>query len=157
MTDKTKIILFDIDGTLADIEHRRGYVRTKPSNWKAFNSTMHLDERHEVVIDTFNALKATGNYYMVSFTGRSERFKGVTEGWLFDNGIEVDELHMRTEDEERHGVKDSIVKKRMLDELISNHPDKKVMGVFDDRLQVVEMWQENGIFVFDVGQGKGDF
>ena len=29
-------IIFDIDGTIADIEHRRVYVRSKPKNWRAF-------------------------------------------------------------------------------------------------------------------------
>jgi hypothetical protein len=26
-------VIFDIDGTLADPEHRRHYVRVKPKNW----------------------------------------------------------------------------------------------------------------------------
>ena len=157
MSDPKKIILFDIDGTLADLEHRRGYVRRKPSNWEAFNNTMGDDGPHEVVIDTFNALRATGNYYMVIFTGRSDRFEDLTVKWLEEYGIVYDELHMRTHSDESNHVKDSIVKKEMLDNLIANHPNKKIMGVFDDRLQVVEMWIENGIWVFDVGQGKGDF
>jgi hydroxymethylpyrimidine pyrophosphatase-like HAD family hydrolase len=32
------LICFDIDGTLANIEHRLDYVRSKPKNWKAFDS-----------------------------------------------------------------------------------------------------------------------
>lgn len=157
MSNRKKIILFDIDGTLSNLEHRRGYVRRKPSNWKAFNETMGEDTPNQVVFDVFNAMKATGEYYMVIFTGRTDRYKDLTVKWLADMGIEYDELHMRTHEEERTQVKDSIVKKGMLDSLLSNHPDKTVMGVFDDRLQVVEMWIENGIWVFDVGQGKGDF
>jgi len=153
-----KIVIFDIDGTLADIEHRRGYVRGPRSdqNWGAFNKTMHLDGVNEIVVDTYNALSATGKYHMVIFTGRGDDFKQVTVDWLADNDIAYDELHMRSDVHEK-GVKDSIVKKGMLDRLTEAHPDKTVSGVFDDRLQVVEMWQENGIFVFDVGQGEGDF
>lgn len=157
MQNPKKICIFDIDGTLSNLEHRRNYVRRKPANWGAFNATMGEDGRNEVVIDTFNALCATGDYHMVIFTGRSDRFREVTETWLSDNGINYDELHMRTHTDESNHVRDSIVKKAMLDDLIARHPDKKIMGVFDDRLQVVEMWIENGIWVFDVGQGRGDF
>jgi hydroxymethylpyrimidine pyrophosphatase-like HAD family hydrolase len=35
-----KTIVCDIDGTVANIEHRRQYVATKPKNWKAFNAGM---------------------------------------------------------------------------------------------------------------------
>ncbi len=33
----------------------------------------------------------------------------------------------------------------------------KIECVFDDRKKVVEMWVRRGIFVFDVSQGRGDF
>ena len=37
-----KVIVFDIDGTLANIEHRRAFVATKPKNWKAFTAALIL-------------------------------------------------------------------------------------------------------------------
>jgi hypothetical protein len=32
-----------------------------------------------------------------------------------------------------------------------------ILGVFDDRNQVTNMWEEKGIFVFNVGQGRANF
>ena len=152
-----KLVIFDIDGTLANIEHRRGYAQTKPSNWYAFNNTMHSDTPNEIVVDVYQSLADTGKYHMIIFTGRSERQHDVTVEWLLNNNIIFDELYMRSAEEEDKRVKDSIVKKRLLDNLIERHPEKEIMGVFDDRKQVVDMWLENGLFVFDVGQGKSDF
>lgn len=31
-----KTIVFDIDGTLADLSHRRHHVESRPKNWDAF-------------------------------------------------------------------------------------------------------------------------
>ena len=47
----TKVIVFDIDGTLANIEHRRSFVATKPKNWKAFNAGIVNDTPHEDLVE----------------------------------------------------------------------------------------------------------
>lgn len=52
-------IIFDIDGTLADIAHRRHHVETKPKNWSAFQVAAHLDGCHEVIVC---AQVAEGNF-----------------------------------------------------------------------------------------------
>jgi hypothetical protein len=49
---------------------------------------------------------------------------------------------------------DSVVKGEIADEIQKTY---NILGVFDDRKRVVDMWSNRGIFVFDVGQGKGDF
>jgi len=42
MTTK-KVICWDIDGTLANITHRRQFVASHPKNWPAFNRAMVKD------------------------------------------------------------------------------------------------------------------
>lgn len=37
------VIIFDIDGTLADCEHRRYFLNETPPNWKSFNESMVTD------------------------------------------------------------------------------------------------------------------
>ena len=49
---------------------------------------------------------------------------------------------------------DAIIKSEIADEIEKEY---NIFCVFDDRKRVVDMWIERGIFVFDVGQGKGDF
>lgn len=47
------LVVFDIDGTLANIEHRLDYVRSKPKNWKAFDAGIPNDKVNEPVAAIF--------------------------------------------------------------------------------------------------------
>jgi hypothetical protein len=58
---------------------------------------------------------------------------------------------MRKEKDNRN---DAIIKSEIADEIEKEY---NILCVFDDRKRVVDMWINRGIFVFDVGQGKGDF
>ena len=148
------LICFDIDGTLANIEHRLDYVRSKPKNWKAFDAGIPNDKVNEPVAEAFDALKAAGNEIIFA-SGRNERSRDATMKWLQDNHLwdYRAKLYMRKADDFRN---DSIVKREMLDEIIADYGKKPDM-VFDDRPRVVKMWRDAGIFVFDVYQGEEDF
>ena len=148
------LVVFDIDGTLANIEHRLDYVRSKPKNWKAFDAGIPNDKVNEPVAKVFYAMVAEGNTIVLA-SGRNERTREATEKWLYENsffGFDI-KLYMRKADDFRN---DSIVKREMLDEIIADYGKKPDM-VFDDRPRVVNMWRDAGIFVFDVYQGEEDF
>jgi hypothetical protein len=148
------LVVFDIDGTLANIEHRLDYVRSKPKNWKAFDAGIPNDKVNFPVAEIFWTLEETGAYDIVLASGRNERSRQATKEWLRANGLGgYQKLYMRKTDDFRN---DSIVKREMLDEIIDFYGKKPDM-VFDDRPRVVNMWREAGIFVFDVYQGKEDF
>ena len=36
----TKVVIFDVDGTLMNVNHRRHYVNGPNKDWKAFNEAM---------------------------------------------------------------------------------------------------------------------
>ena len=147
------LVVFDIDGTLANIEHRLDYVRSKPKNWKAFDAGIPNDEVNELVVAIYDALVADGHTIVLA-SGRNERSRKATEDWLSKNFLNAHKkLYMRKEADYRN---DSIVKREMLDEIIADYGKKPDM-VFDDRPRVVNMWRDAGIFVFDVYQGKEDF
>jgi len=129
MRDKM-LVVFDIDGTLANIEHRLDYVRSKPKNWKAFDAGIPNDAVNPYVAEAFHSLKAAGNEIIFA-SGRNERSRDDFRG-------------------------DDIVKREILDEIIADYGRKPDM-VFDDRPRVVRMWREEGIFVFNVYQGDEDF
>jgi hypothetical protein len=105
-------IVVDIDGTLADIRHRRHYVASKPKNWKAFNAAMHLDTLNCDVAWTIRALWVYDHPYVskeedawveqskgvkvrveyerpriLLASGRGEESREVTETWLKTNKI----------------------------------------------------------------------
>lgn len=146
------IVVFDIDGTLAKIDHRLHHIKKKPKDWASFDSSISEDEVNEPVASVLRAMFDAKHTILLA-SGRNERSRDRTERWLLDNGLNLhDELYMRPKMDYRC---DSIVKKEILDQIIIDYgkPDM----VFDDRPRVVNMWRENGIFVFDVYQGKEDF
>lgn len=148
------LVCFDIDGTLANIEHRLDYVRSKPKNWKAFDAGIPNDKVNFPVAQTFYSLRDAG-HEMIFASGRSDRTRTETMKWLIDNDLwdQDAKLYMRKEGDFRN---DSIVKREMLNEIIDFYGKKPDM-VFDDRPRVVKMWRDAGIFVFDVYQGTEDF
>ena len=148
------LVVFDIDGTLANIEHRLDYVRSKPKNWKAFDAGIPNDKVNLPVAEVFWALDATDQHTIILASGRNERSRQATENWLRKNSLNAyDKLYMRKADDFRG---DDIVKQEILDEIIADYGKKPDM-VFDDRPRVVRMWRDNGIFVFNVYQGEEDF
>lgn len=149
---KLKAIIFDLDGTLCDVKHRRQYVATKPRNWDAWNGGIINDNPIPQVLEVFNALKDRFVIFFVS--GRSDDYRDVTVQWLENHGIteyDYNGLLMRKYKDHRD---DAIVKGEIADQIEKNY---EIFAVFDDRRRVIDEWIRRGYFVFDVGQGKGNF
>ncbi len=140
-------VIFDVDGTIANTEHRKHHVATKPKNWKAWNAEMINDEPNWDIVDMLQILR---NYFTILIvSGRGEENKEVTETWFKQNGILYDKLYMRKEKDYRQ---DAIVKQEILDQI--RKEGYNVAFVFDDRNQCVEMWRRNGIRCFQVADGS---
>lgn len=148
------LVVFDLDGTLANIEHRLGYVRSKPKNWPAFDAGIPNDTVNQTVAEVFHALKAAGNEIIFA-SGRSEKTRDNTMKWLRDNGLwdYRSKLYMRKADDYRS---DDVIKREILNDIIADYGRKPDM-VFDDRKRVVDMWRRNGIWVFDCNQSGEEF
>lgn len=142
------VVIFDIDGTLANGEHRQKYVREKPKNWMRYNDLMHLDTVHEHVKLMYQYLHRPMYRFIVS--GREDRYRQVTEKWLTDNQIiDWDGLFMRKAGDYRS---DDIVKEEIFNTYFGNMKER-ILCVFDDRPRVIRMWRKIGIPVFDCGLG----
>ena len=147
------LCVFDLDGTLCNIEHRLGYVRTKPKNWKAFEAGIINDTVNEPVAEVYRAL-VRANSTIVLASGRSEDSKETSETWLRKNDLwGWDKLYMRKSGDYRA---DDIVKREILDEIISDYGKKPDLWI-DDRPRVVKAIRDCGVFVMDVYQGVEDF
>jgi FMN phosphatase YigB (HAD superfamily) len=131
-----KAILVDIDGTLADVEHRVHHVQSDTKNWKAFNDGMVHDELNLWCADLIRAMNKEG-YKIVFITGRGESYR---EEWMNKNNIEFDKLYMRPKNDRRE---DFDVKKELYEKEIKNI--YKVLFVVEDRASVVKMWREIGL------------
>lgn len=145
-----KAIIVDVDGTVADCEHRRYHLDT--NNWPGFFGAMADDGVFTHTIEVINALRAQG-YKVLIVTARPDDndYKQVTQTWLAENGIAYDGYYMRAGGDYR---KDNIVKQEILGQIL-NDGFEPVMA-FDDRTQVVEMWREMGIPCMQVNEGDFD-
>ena len=92
-------IIFDVDGTLMDIEHRRHFVEQSPRNFKAFRDEMVNDTPNEDIVMMANLLKKAGHRILIS-TGRLEKDKELTLKQLKDAGVEFDLALFRLKEEE---------------------------------------------------------
>jgi hypothetical protein len=146
---KKDCYVFDLDGTLCDVRHRRQYVATKPRNWDAWNAGLVNDHPHSPVLHVLQGLAQ--QYEILIVSGRSDDYRQQTEEWLAKYSVPYNNLYMRKYRDHRD---DSVVKTEIANEIEQTH---RILGVFDDRQRVVNMWIERGIWVFDVGQGKGNF
>ncbi len=137
--------IFDLDGTLALIEHRRHYVEGKKKNWPAFFKACFKDAPNTPVIATFKALVAAGHRVEI-WSGRSDIVRTETEAWLEKHGIKASFLkHMR---EDKDYTPDDILKRNWL---LAEH--EKPAAIFDDRNKVVSMWRGEGLPCFQVAPG----
>lgn len=148
-------IICDLDGTLCDITHRLHYVKNineDPNfkkDWKGFFNGIANDKvRPEIrarLIEKYNKGK---NIIYVS--ARPETYRKETEAWLAKHNLTFAwTLIMRGS---KDGRPDTEVKRDILNKYF---PNKKAISlVIDDRPSVIRMWKEEGLEVWDVGNGK---
>ncbi len=134
--------IVDIDGTLANHGQRDVYNTAEAAT----------DTVIQPVKTLVNSMVHCG-YYLFVFSGRDEKFRGLTEEWLKANGIDYWRLYMRPEGDTRP---DYIIKRELFDKAFSDG-EYSPLFVFDDRKQVKRMWVDMGLFVFDVNQRDIEF
>jgi 3-deoxy-D-manno-octulosonate 8-phosphate phosphatase KdsC-like HAD superfamily phosphatase len=131
-----EVIIVDLDGTLADCNHRVHHVQKDPKDWKSFNSLIHEDDLNiwcKKIIDSMGSHGVS----TILLTGRNEATRTVTEKWLKDHKIDYLELFMRGVDDDRS---DSDIKKEIYLKQIA--PLYDTLFVVEDRLSVVKMWRD---------------
>jgi phosphoglycolate phosphatase-like HAD superfamily hydrolase len=143
------LYIFDIDGTLADLTHRLYLVRLPQPDWETFHKLCPDDVPIWEVITVARALAAAGHILVFS-TGRMESNRAATDAWLRKYRVCLGNLFMRADGDHRE---DFVVKSELLEKIKRTFPEEKIGGAFEDRQQVVDMYRENGIRVFQVAKG----
>ena len=145
METKTPVVIFDLDGTLALIEHRRHFVTDGNKDWDSFFAACVDDLPNIPVIETCRALH--DQHYIINiFSGRSDAVKEETKSWLKLHGIPHATLVMRREGDFTSDVE---LKRSWIDSELR----EKTLMVFDDRDSVVKMWREEGFVCAQVAAG----
>ena len=140
------MIVFDIDGTLANADHRLHYIMTKPKQWDKFYEACGRDTLIMPIAQVLYSLESTNKIYFM--TGRSDSVRDVTLEWLQRYSLwqyNDSKLLMRKEGDFRQ---DTIVKAEMAEPYLDD-----IKMVFEDRSGVVKMWRELGITCLQVTEG----
>lgn len=173
------IVIFDLDGTLALIDHRRHFVETrcpaclgskreavgglslpcqhcggtgkKKPNWGAFYRACVDDLPNEPVIAAMRAHMAAGHHCMV-VSGRSDEVRPETEAWLFRHvfsGMACTFAPIMRAAGDF--TPDDDLKRQWLND--GTIPRERVLCAYDDRDKVVAMWRSEGVPCFQVAPG----
>ena len=141
-----EIVIFDIDGTLADVSERIHHVRNKPKNWKAFFQGMAQDKAIHSMVRLCNILYGSG-IQIVLCSGRKEEYREQTIQWLAQQGVNYHDLFLRKDNDRRS---DTEVKR----ELLASLDKSKILFVVEDRSRVVEMWRSEGLVCLQCAPGE---
>jgi len=149
---KPNIVIADLDGTIALIEHRRHWLDkdrhaelTSDERWRTFFAHCHDDLPNWPVIYTLQALQCAG-YYIHIFSGRSDEVREQTTDWLDAFNIPYTHLRMRAAGD---FTKDEELKRQW----VAEYDLSQILCVFDDRQKVVDMWRSLGLACFQVAPG----
>lgn len=145
MTDK--IVIFDLDGTLANIDHRLHHVQNGNKNWDAFYKACPDDGPIDPIIELARMCDDAGHAVVIS-SGRSENVRAETEAWLDKHGVNYARLFMRPN---QCFVPDQALKKAWLDEGLFG-PKENILFVVEDRDRMVQMWRQQGLLTLQCAQ-----
>lgn len=88
------LAVFDVDGVLADVEHRRHHVSGARRDWAAFFAAAADDALLEQGAALAHQEQHAGRL-LVYLSGRPERLRAVTLNWLRHNGLPMADLVLR--------------------------------------------------------------
>ena len=160
-------IIFDLDGTLANIDARRAKsLSNDKMDWDVFFNPENISlDKPNLPVIKMAQLFAEDGFRIVIFSGRNDRSFFTTKSWLTRNRVPFDLLVMIPDKfqsdswpiakgnpatKEMRWMPDEILKKEMLDTFINMD---EVFLVVDDRNKVVKMWRDLGLNTFQVAPG----
>jgi beta-phosphoglucomutase-like phosphatase (HAD superfamily) len=130
------IVIADIDNTISSSWWREYLIDSK--GWDAFHREGELDEPIPEMVELINALAV--KHRVICLTGRPERWRGLTLGWLIRHGVEFHDLLMRPNDNYYPAAEVKL-------ELARQHLGdlQKVSLVLEDTEAVAAAWRAEGI------------
>lgn len=146
-----KIVVVDIDGTIADCSKRANkYLRKGKEDWDKFYDACDKDKPIKDILELVNVLSQ--HYEIVYCTGRKQSTTKKTLTWLWKNA-DVSSYHIlfRRNSDTRH---DTLVKPKLLADFLKRNPEFEVFLILEDRDSMVEKWRELGYRCLQVAPGN---
>ncbi len=141
-------VICDIDGTLADCDHRRHHLTGEKKDWKSFNAAMHMDQPKQDIVRVVETF-LDADMQIVLCSGREAVYRDQTEKWLNEHGIPYHALYMRAEKDYRD---DGTIKGELLDQILADGYQPWL--VLEDRDRCVRLWRSRGLTCLQVAEGN---
>jgi hypothetical protein len=138
---KQNVVIFDIDGILADINHRYIHYKHLCNCGLDTRNPYHEDELNQKNYQYYLFFKNRG-YKIYIFSSRSIVFRKETEKWLEKYNIIYDKLEMRQVKDYRLA---HLVKEDFLNRNFGPQSQERVKAVFEDEKGCIEMYRRKGI------------
>lgn len=145
------LILFDLDGTIANIDHRLHYLSRENINWNEFEEQSEYDLPIVPTVVMMHALSQSGRQVWI-WTGRSSHVESMTKVWLARHGIPYHQLLMRPKGTE---LSTMALKKRWLND--APVPRERVICAYDDDPMIIRGLKNEGLLVFGVNRPEPEF
>tara|TARA_X000001036_G_C20587960_1_gene769538 strand:+ start:157 stop:591 length:435 start_codon:yes stop_codon:yes gene_type:complete len=142
-----KIVLCDIDGTVANNDHRQHYLEGK-KDWDGFFSELINDRPIPEIINQIKEHHSSGKK-IIFLTGRPEKYRKQTLLWLLEYFDFELNLLMRKNKDQRNKL---IIKKEIFE---LNFDVKDIFLIFENDEELISMWKDFGANVFDIN--KSDY
>ena len=145
----SRVAVFDIDGTLSNLDHRLEFVQKEPKDWNTFFDRVGSDDLFQTVAVFLRILRLTHTIILLS--GRTSDTGGATNEWMHRNNIKSNYLFMRRSNDRRPDVE---VKQELLDRMFAAGLQKSSIKImFDDRPAVCDMWRSHSLPLVQVDHG----
>ena len=142
MTSNKNTVICDIDGTIANNDHRQHFLEGK-KDWDGFFSSLSEDKPIFEIINEINNLNFKG-HKITFLTGRPEKYRGETKKWLNLFFSFEYSLIMRKDNDRRNKLQ---IKRELFDE---NFSKESIQIVFENDRQLIEMWKNLNLRVYEV-------
>lgn len=134
------LVVFDLDGVLADVRHRVHFVAERPKDWDSFFDSAVHDPVLPEGVDLLRARVSAG-CEVAYLTGRPERCRDDTVAWLREHDLPAGDLHMRPDHDRRPA---RLFKRDVLRALAKT---RVIPAVVDDDAEVVALLRSDGFSV----------
>lgn len=138
VTNPRSAVIFDMDGTLADVSGIRHYVEGPHKDFRRFHEESVDAPANEDVVDMARQAKQAGHDVIV-VTARGSQYRHHTAMWLAQHGVPSDAMYMRAHHDQRP---DYEVKKDILGRISKTW---NVVHAVDDNPSVLRLWHEHDI------------
>lgn len=135
----TFAIIVDLNGTLADCQHRAHYIKSSPKKWDAYYAGMVDDPPITPTVELVRVLSLGGGKVVV-WSGHPDIHYDKASSWLTKHAVPFDRLMMRKHNDFR---KDTEIKVEMLAEIRASGLTPTL--VIEDRMSVANTMRAYGL------------